>query len=53
MDDKNPNNTNEPDTGSPETIRVRQGIGGQGVRYVLAFSLAGVVLAFIVLATFM
>ena len=53
MDAKNLKNPTESETGSPETIRVRQGIGGQGVRYVLAFSLAGIVLAFIILATFM
>jgi hypothetical protein len=34
---------------SSET-RIRQGITGQGVRYVLAFSILGVVTAFVVLA---
>ncbi len=53
MDDTKPKDQAKADTGSPETIRVRQGIGGQGVRYVLAFSLAAIVIAFIVLATFM
>lgn len=36
--------------GSPETIRARQGISAQGVRYVLAFGIGGVVTAFIILA---
>jgi hypothetical protein len=38
-----------PEEGSAETVRVRQGITGQGVRYVLAFGLAGIVVAFMAL----
>jgi hypothetical protein len=33
------------ETGTPATNRVRQGITGQGVRYVLAFSLVGAAIA--------
>jgi hypothetical protein len=38
--------------GSPNTIRVRQGITGQGVRYVLAFGLVGIVIAFAIVAIY-
>jgi hypothetical protein len=38
--------------GSPQTVRVRQGISAQGVIYVLGFSLAAVIFAFILLAAF-
>jgi hypothetical protein len=40
---------NMPEEGSAETVRVRQGVTGQGVRYVLAFGLAGIVVAFMAL----
>jgi hypothetical protein len=43
---------NEKSEGSPQTIRVRQGISGQGVIYVLGFSLAAVIIAFILVAAF-
>lgn len=50
MQPEKPKVTREPEEGSKETIRVRQGIGGQGVRYVLGFSLAAIVTAFLILA---
>lgn len=38
--------------GSPQTVRVRQAVGGHNVRYVLAFGLAAVIIGFILVAVF-
>jgi hypothetical protein len=44
--------TSSPQSPTKTTVRSRGGVTGHNVRYVLAFGLAGVILAFIVIAIF-
>jgi hypothetical protein len=44
--------TSSPQSPTKTTVRTRGGVTGHNVRYVLAFGLAGVIIAFIVIAIF-
>ena len=52
-DDFDPASDNDTSSeGSANTIRVRQGVTGHGVRYVLAFGLLGILIAFVVVGLY-